>query len=128
MRVPPQHRGGATCCGHHNQRDKPLAEFDAKTKTGRPLDIDPAPSPFGRSRADALDGKVGSEFAAPLCRGHLRERRRHGDERLWRRERQIDPEAIALALWRRSHPDRSPEPQPKPPAPLADPAPPDFAP
>jgi hypothetical protein len=51
----------------------------------------------------ALGRKVSDEFAAPLCRGHHRELHRTGDERGWWRERHIDPEPIALELWRRSH-------------------------
>jgi hypothetical protein len=87
---------------------------------------------YGRTPADphhlryvqprALGRKVSGEFAAPLCRGHHRERRRAGDERRWWRERNIDPEPIALDLWRRSHPDGSPERPLGPTAPPADPA------
>ena len=73
----------------------------------------------GRSPADphhlrylqlrALGRKVSDEFAVPLCRGHHHELHRTGDERQWWRERNLDPESVALALWRRSHGDPSSE-------------------
>ena len=58
----------------------------------------------------ALGRKVSDEFAVPLCRGHHRELHRRGDERKWWRERNIDPQPIALLLWRCSHGDPSPDP------------------
>jgi hypothetical protein len=50
-----------------------------------------------------LGGNVSDEFAAPARRGHQRELRRTGHERLWRRERNIDPESIVLAPRQRLH-------------------------
>ena len=87
----------------------------------------------GRSPADphhlryvqprALGRKVSDEFAAPLCRGHHRELHRAGDERRWWRERNLDPEPIALDLWRRSHGERGPGEPPGPAAVPIDPPP-----
>ena len=54
----------------------------------------------------ALGRKVSDEFTVPLCRGHHRELHRAGDERRWWGERGLDPEPIALELWRRSREGR----------------------
>ena len=70
----------------------------------------------------ALGRKVSDQFTVPLCRGHHRELHRTGDERRWWRERNIDPEPIALALWRQSHAKRGFEEPPGPAAPLGDPS------
>jgi hypothetical protein len=85
----------------------------------------------GRSPADphhlrylqprALGRKVSDEFTVPLCRGHHRELHRMGDERQWWRERAVDPQPIALELWRRSRGDPSSQPPPEPTAPSARP-------
>ena len=59
---------------------------------------------FAQSRA--LGRKVSDEFTVPLCRGHHREVHRHGDEAAWWSKSEIDPTAIARALWLETHPLR----------------------
>jgi hypothetical protein len=57
---------------------------------------------FAQSRA--LGRKVSDEFTVPLCRGHHREIHRHGDEAAWWAKTGVDPMAVALKLWRETHP------------------------
>ena len=47
----------------------------------------------------ALGRKVSDEFAVPLCRDHHIELHRHGNERSWWANAQIDPLATAKELW-----------------------------
>jgi hypothetical protein len=56
----------------------------------------------------ALGRKVSDGYTVPLCRGHHRELHRYGDEVSWWAGVNIDPVPIALALWRRSRPNRVP--------------------
>jgi hypothetical protein len=58
------------------------------------------PRPHGR--------KVSDEYTVPVCRSHHRELHRYGDEASWWAALNIDPVPIALALWRRSRPNRVP--------------------
>jgi hypothetical protein len=55
---------------------------------------------FAQSRGVGL--KVSDEFTVPLCALHHRENHTTGDERLWWRQRDIDPLAVADELWRQS--------------------------
>ena len=57
---------------------------------------------FAQSRA--LGRKVSDEFVVPLCRGHHREIHRHGDEAAWWAKVGVEPLAVAIALWRETHP------------------------
>lgn len=50
----------------------------------------------------ALGRKVSDEFIVPVCRLHHRALHRHSDEQAWWRDLNIDPVAIALALWRKT--------------------------
>jgi hypothetical protein len=52
----------------------------------------------------ALGRKVSDEYTVPVCRLHHRELHRYGDEASWWAGVNIDPAALALELWRRSHP------------------------
>jgi hypothetical protein len=52
----------------------------------------------------AMGRKVSDEFTVPLCRLHHRELHRHGDERKWWEQLQIDPLLAASAFWMESHP------------------------
>ena len=51
----------------------------------------------------ALGRKVSDEYTVPVCRLHHRELHGYGDEASWWAGVNIDPLAIALELWRRSH-------------------------
>jgi hypothetical protein len=53
----------------------------------------------------ALGRKVSDEFTVPVCRLHHRELHRYGDEASWWAGVAVDPVALALALWSRSHPN-----------------------
>jgi hypothetical protein len=57
----------------------------------------------------ALGRKVSDEYTVPVCRTHHRELHRYGDEPSWWAGVNVDPVPIALALWRRTRPDREPE-------------------
>jgi hypothetical protein len=67
---------------------------------------DPHHLRFAQPRA--LGRKVSDEFTVPVCRLHHREIHRHGNESAWWDKAGIDPLAVALALWRQSHPRGSP--------------------
>jgi len=54
----------------------------------------------------ALGRKVSDEYTVPVCRTHHREPHSYGDEASWRARIDVDPVPIALALWRRTRPDR----------------------
>jgi hypothetical protein len=47
----------------------------------------------------SLGRKVSDEFTVPLCRKHHQELHRHGNERAWWQNHQIDPLPVAAALW-----------------------------
>src|SRR5579872_5316479 len=51
----------------------------------------------------ALGRKVSDEYTVPVCRLHHREIHRHGDEKAWWEKANVDPMALALELWRRTH-------------------------
>jgi hypothetical protein len=51
----------------------------------------------------ALGRKVSDEFTVPLCRLHHRELHRHGDERIWWQQLNVDPLLSASALWAQTH-------------------------
>lgn len=55
----------------------------------------------------ALGRKVSDEYTVPVCRIHHRELHRYGDEASWWAGVSLDPAPIALALWRRSRPERA---------------------
>jgi hypothetical protein len=63
---------------------------------------DPHHLRFAQPRA--LGRKVSDEFTVPVCRLHHREIHRHGNEAAWWSRAGIEPLAVALALWRQSHP------------------------
>jgi hypothetical protein len=52
---------------------------------------------FAQSRA--LGRKVSDEFTVPVCRSHHTDLHRHGNERAWWANLQIEPLAIARELW-----------------------------
>src|SRR5271168_180356 len=67
---------------------------------------DPHHLRFAQPRA--LGRKASDEYTVPVCRTHHRELHRYGDEAsLWAGVN-VDPVPIALALWRRTRPDREP--------------------
>jgi hypothetical protein len=47
----------------------------------------------------SLGRKVSDEFTVPLCRKHHQELHRHGNERAWWQNHQIDPLPVAATLW-----------------------------
>jgi hypothetical protein len=57
----------------------------------------------------AMSRRVSDEYTVPVCRLHHRELHRYGDEASWWAGVSIDPQAVALALWRQSHPNLAPE-------------------
>jgi hypothetical protein len=50
----------------------------------------------------ALGRKVSDEFTVPLCRTHHRDLHRHGNERAWWTNVQVEPLPIARQLWEAS--------------------------
>jgi hypothetical protein len=46
-----------------------------------------------------LGRKVSDEFTVPLCRGHHQDLHRHGNEKNWWTNLQLDPLPIAKELW-----------------------------
>jgi len=50
----------------------------------------------------SLGRKVSDEFTVPLCRAHHQELHRHGNERTWWTNVQIEPLPIARELWETS--------------------------
>jgi hypothetical protein len=65
------------------------------------------------AQSAALGRKVSDEFTVPLCRGHHRKVHYCGDEAKWWKNSGVDPLAIALMLWAKSHPVRlGVQPQP----------------
>jgi hypothetical protein len=63
------------------------------------------------AQSPALGRKVSDEFTVPLCRGHHREVHRCGDESAWWIKGGIDPTAAARALWLKTHPLLSAQPE-----------------
>jgi hypothetical protein len=63
------------------------------------------------AQSPALGRKVSDEFTVPLCRGHHREVHRCGDESAWWIKGGIDPTAAARALWLKTHPLLSTQPE-----------------
>jgi hypothetical protein len=63
------------------------------------------------AQSPALGRKVSDEFTVPLCRGHHREVHRCGDEAAWWIKGGIDPTAAARALWLKTHPLLSAQPE-----------------
>jgi hypothetical protein len=57
----------------------------------------------------ALGRKVSDEYTVPVCRLHHRELHRYGDEASWWAGVNVDPVPLALALWRRTHPEQAPD-------------------
>jgi len=55
---------------------------------------------FAQSRA--LGRKVSDEFTVPLCRSHHSDLHRHGNEKGWWANLQVEPLATAQELWRTS--------------------------
>jgi hypothetical protein len=47
----------------------------------------------------ALGRKVSDEFTVPLCRAHHQDLHRHGNEKAWWANMQIEPMSIAKQLW-----------------------------
>jgi hypothetical protein len=83
---------------------------------------DPHHLRFAQPRA--LGRKVSDEFTVPVCRFHRAELHKQGDDAAWWKSVNIDPAPIALALWRRTRPDQTPEAlsQPAESAGVADPS------
>lgn len=50
----------------------------------------------------ALGRKVSDEFTVPLCRSHHHDLHRHGNEKSWWANLQVEPLAVASELWRAS--------------------------
>ena len=61
----------------------------------------------------SLGRKVSDEFTVPLCRAHHRELHRHGNERTWWANVQIDPLLIAKELWESSPVNATPTNDPE---------------
>lgn len=51
----------------------------------------------------AMGRKVSDKFTVPVCRLHHRELHRRGNERAWWQLQDIEPLAVAAALWRKTH-------------------------
>jgi hypothetical protein len=51
----------------------------------------------------AMGRKVSDRFTVPICRLHHREIHRGGNEHAWWRSKEIEPLAIAAALWEKTH-------------------------
>lgn len=51
----------------------------------------------------AMGRKVSDRFTVPICRLHHRELHRHGNERAWWQRQDIEPLAVAAALWKKTH-------------------------
>lgn len=64
------------------------------------LPSDPHHLKFAQPRA--LGRKVSDEYTVPLCRAHHDELHRHGNEKSWWINLQIEPTAVASELWRTS--------------------------
>lgn len=62
---------------------------------------DPHHLKFAQQRA--LGRKVSDEFTVPLCRTHHQDLHRHGNEKAWWTNMQIEPMPIAQQLWDTSH-------------------------
>jgi hypothetical protein len=62
---------------------------------------DPHHLKFAQPRA--LGRKVSDEFTVPLCRTHHRQLHRHGRERTFWTEHNIEPLAVAGRLWSQTH-------------------------
>lgn len=54
------------------------------------------------AQPSALSRKVSDEFTVPLCRLHHQSLHRHGNERAWWKNLQLDPLSVAAALWAES--------------------------
>ena len=54
------------------------------------------------ARPRSLGRKVSDEFTVPLCRAHHQELHRHGNERTWWANWQLEPIPIAKSLWEKS--------------------------
>jgi hypothetical protein len=63
---------------------------------------DPHHIKFAEHRA--LGRRVSDRFTVPICRLHHRELHRRGNERAWWQKQGIDPLAMAVTFWRRTHP------------------------
>ena len=51
----------------------------------------------------AMGRKVSDKFTVPVCRLHHRELHRRGNERAWWQQQDIEPLAVAAALWKKTH-------------------------
>jgi len=51
----------------------------------------------------AMGRKVSDKFTVPICRLHHRELHRRGNERVWWQQQDIEPLAVASALWKKTH-------------------------
>jgi len=51
----------------------------------------------------AMGRKVSDKFTVPICRLHHRELHRRGNERAWWQQQDIEPLAVAAALWKKTH-------------------------
>lgn len=81
---------------------------------------DPHHLKFAQPRA--LSRKVSDEFTVPLCRTHHDALHRHGNERAWWSNLNLDPLAVAKALWQASpaHQPSQPAPSEPPTQPIAE--------
>jgi DNA recombination protein Rad52 len=67
---------------------------------------DPHHLRFAQPRAIGM--KVSDEFTVPLCRGHHRQLRQAGNEKVWWQKLDIDALAIAKGLWEQNHTNEVP--------------------
>jgi ERF superfamily len=98
--APASRRGGRLQTKTIRLRDKDYRRFVSRQPClvcGR-TPADPHHLRFAQPRA--MSRKVSDEFTVPVCRLHHREIHRHGDEKLWWKEINIDPLPIALRLWK----------------------------